>query len=213
MSVDLLDRVHSSASELLSLVDTLLVAHGAPADHPAWAAARQVGATPQAAVELFDGLDATRLRHASARLRSGGSEMTGVLASVPETGWTGAGADAYVTTRHALDSFVDDVENRLLGTADQIDAVADWIDRSRDAIARDLAACLGSQEAVRLRSGDEAQAASAAASIAARVLEAVGDCIAAGWQVHADCQGDLDAGVWRGPDAAGVVSINRIEVR
>lgn len=213
MSVDLLDRVHSSASELLSLVDTILAAHGAPAEHSVWAATRRVGATPQAAVEHFDGLDATRLRHASGRLRSDASEMMGVLASVPETGWAGAGANAYFTTRHALDGFVDDIENRLHGTADQIDAVADWIDGSRDAIARDLAACLGSREAVLLRSGDGPQAASAAAGIAARVLGVVADCIEAGWQVHADWQGGLDASAWRGPDAAGVVSINHIEVQ
>jgi hypothetical protein len=213
MSADLLDRVRPSAGELLSMVDTMLVVHGAPAEHPVWAAARRVGATPQAAVEHFDDLDATRLRLASTRLRGNAREVTGVLASVPEAGWTGAGADAYVARRHALDGFVDDIDNRLIATADHVDTIADWIDGSRDAIARDLAECLGSQDAVLIRSPEESQAASAAAGIAARVLTVVADCIDAGWRVHADWQGRLDVGAGQRPDTAAAVSLNHIQIR
>jgi hypothetical protein len=139
--------------------------------------------------------------------------LAGALAGISETSWTGAGSEAYARTRTALCQFSDESDARLRATSDHIDAVADWVDQSRETIARRLAACLSSTEAVLIRSGDEAGAAQAAADLAARILDDVAGCVDAGWRVHADWHGALSADRWRGPDVGGPDFIHQIEVR
>jgi uncharacterized protein YukE len=212
MSADMLDRVQVAASDLLSRVDVALGTYGAPPAHPVWVQARRVGATPGAAVAHFERLDAARLRDAADRLRSSASDVSAALADMPDMTWAGAAAAAYAAKRDALDGFANAADDRWRATADQMKAVAEWVDGSRSRIARDLASCLASHEAVVVRTGDGAQVALAAADLAERVLRSVAACVDDGWNVHAGWLGALDPAGWTEP-VTDVGVPDRVEFR
>jgi hypothetical protein len=217
VSVDMLGRIHAAAADLLDRVESVLATQGAPRDHPVWRASRRVGASPEAAVEHFVALDATRLYDAADRIRSD-AEVLAVSASASlrqhdEIAWSGHAADSYSAARDGAASYLADVDDRLRDTAQHVDDVAAWVSRSRDEIARSLALCLSSRQAVTLHTGNDIEASGAAADVAAHVLTVVGDCVDAAWHLHDGWQGQLANATWKGPIGITTPSVGRIEIQ
>lgn len=187
--MDLLDRVRPAAEDLLGRIDTALRTHGAPGGHPVWALVRQVGAMPADAFAHLALLDAEPLRDTAASLRAAAAEWPGIVASLPtEVGSEGVAAQAYASSWPAVAGDLDGLTDGLSSTGRYAAEVADWIDGSRAALAREVATCLGSREALVLRGAPpgavDSAAILAAAEIGARVLGAVAGALDAGWQVR-----------------------------
>jgi len=186
---DLLDRVYPTAADLLGRVDRALLTLGAPASHPIWTVMRPVGATPSDAVEHFVTLDTGPLLDAAGSVKSATSEWNDIVAGLPRTIQSeGIAAEAYANALPGMVAHLDDLTGGLDDTAAFLLAVAEWIARSRRSLAGTLASCLGSREAVTLRSGtsggiDPAMVV-AAADIGAQVLAMVSHCLDDGWQVR-----------------------------
>ena len=97
--------------------------------------------------------------------------------------WSGPAGSSYDEARTALLRHLDEGPESLVGrlesTAGYADALADWVEGSRWAVARVLAEVLGSTEAVRVRAATApgagpAVGSGAAAEIATRVLSVLG---------------------------------------
>ncbi|MBO0869689.1 MAG: hypothetical protein J2P15_14095, partial [Micromonosporaceae bacterium] len=143
-------------------------------------------------------------------LRDTAQHYTTEAAATPApVGWAGPSAEAYRNSWRALADHLaggpESMADRLRHTASYVDDVADWLARTRDALAMTLAECLGSREAVRLRTpapaGGSAQRAhtAAAATIAVEVLRCAAEALDAGEQLRSRWAGRLDELAYRPP--------------
>ncbi|MEU8259303.1 hypothetical protein AB0C02_01585 [Micromonospora sp. NPDC048999] len=181
--MDALDRLAEPGLDLLARVDTLLAA-GAPEGHRLWPLLRRMQVLPGAAVREFLDLHPAPLAdagHAVRRLIRGYDDACAMLAD--PVAWSGPAASAYDEARTALLRHLDEGPESLVGrlesTAGYADALADWVEGSRLALARALADVLRSAEAVTVHSataaaGDGRVGALAAAEIGTRVLSVLG---------------------------------------
>ncbi|MCW3844552.1 hypothetical protein ONA70_31185 [Micromonospora yasonensis] len=182
--MDALDRLAEPGLDLLARVDTLLAA-GAPEGHRLWPLLRRMQVLPGEAVREFLELHPAPLAgagHAVRRLVRGYDDTCAMLTD--PVAWSGPAAAAYDEARNALLRHLDEGSESLVGrlesTAGYADALADWVEGSRLALARALAEVLRSAEAVTVhvagRPGVDAGRAGAlaAAEIAARVLGVLG---------------------------------------
>jgi hypothetical protein len=195
--MDLLDRVLGPASDLLTRVDDSLLRHGAPPGHPVWTALQRVGALPSAAVAHVASLDPVGIRAGAHPIQPLSGRVRQEIAAGPVAldsrgvgpdrfmaRWTDLSAQVAGDNRPGRGSFTD----RLDATVTLLEDVADWATTARRDLAGELGACLGSAEAVQVRSasgGPTRESAQAAADIAERVLDAVGRGLDDGWQVYA----------------------------
>jgi uncharacterized protein YukE len=190
--MDRLDHVAGDAARLLRRVDEILTVAGAPPTHPVWAALRRVRLLPADAVDAVAALHPAALDETAPDLRVLATRYADVAESLPapgapQKGWSGEAADAYDAARRQLgDHLSGDPESlaeRLEASADLVDALVDWMRRSRAALAGALAQALGSAEAVTLLTGASAGGdapapapeAQAAADIAERVLHTIAE--------------------------------------
>jgi hypothetical protein len=231
MMADLLGRVAGPARDLLDRVDGALLAAGAPAEHPIWPLLRRVGALPGELVARLADAAPEAVVSAADPLRHTARRYTAEVAATPAPiAWSGPSAEAYRVTWQALGDHLatgtaataatagaataattrtatapDSMADRLCATASYMDDVGGWLSRSRNAMAMTLAECLGSREAVRLRTptpaGGSAQRAhtAAAATIAVAVLRCAADALDAGEQLRSRWAGRLDELAYRPP--------------
>ncbi|SBT54054.1 hypothetical protein [Micromonospora narathiwatensis] len=181
--MDALDRLAEPGLDLLARVDTLLAA-GAPEGHRLWPLLRRMQVLPGAAVREFLDLHPAPLAdagHAVRRLTRGYDDACTLLAD--PVAWSGPAASAYDEARTTLLRHLDEGPESLVGrlesTAGYADALADWVEGSRLALARALADVLRSAEAVTVCAAtaagrDDRAGALAAAEIATRVLAVLG---------------------------------------
>jgi hypothetical protein len=180
--MDALDRLAGPAHDLLSRVDATLSRTGAPADHPLWPLLGRLRGLPGEAVATVAALRPAPLSAAGSDLRT----LSGQYAQRPARpggtagDWRGPAAAAFTTRWAGLCAHVEHgLAGRLTDSAGYAEAVADWIGRTRLAVARTLALVMTSAEAVAVAyEADPAQVARAAADIAARVLGTVADAYA-----------------------------------
>lgn len=186
--MDALDRLAEPGLDLLRRVDTLLAA-GAPEGHRVWPLLRRLQVLPGDAVRGFLDLHPAPLATAGHAVRRLVRRYDDACAPLTDpVAWSGPAASAYDQARAALLRHLDEGPESLVGrlesTAGYADALADWVEGSRLALARALAEVLRSAEAVTVlaatsgrvpsRSGDAG--AVEAAEIAARVLAVL--CVA-----------------------------------
>ncbi|MDG4778722.1 hypothetical protein O7614_03555 [Micromonospora sp. WMMD961] len=186
--MDALDRLAEPGLDLLRRVDTLIAA-GVPEGHRVWPLLRRMQVLPGDAVRGFLDLHPAPLAsagHAVRRLVRGYDDVSAALTD--SVLWSGPAATAYGQQRaallHHLDEGPDSLVGRLESTAGYADALADWVEGSRLALARTLADVLRSAEAVAVvaatgvstRSGPVGPGVADAAEIAARVLAVL--CVA-----------------------------------
>jgi uncharacterized protein YukE len=187
--MDLLDRVYPVAGDLLARVDQALLTLGAPPNHPIWTVMRTVGATPSDAVAHLVTLAPAQLTEAAQAVTRSMSEWHDIVAGLPRSiDSQGVAAEAYTNAWPGIAAHLDDLAGGLDDASAFLRATADWIARSRRSLAGTLASCLGSREAVTLRSttmtGTDHSAILAAADIGAQVLAMVAHCLDDGWQVR-----------------------------
>jgi hypothetical protein len=173
--MDALDQLAGSATALLDRVDSAIVASGAPGGHPIWPLLRRLGALPGAATSTIAGLRPAPLAAAGPSLHSLIEVYEQRGETIADSGsWEGAGAEVFGAHRAALSAHLGEMAGKLAATEGFSTAVAEWIEESRAALARELAAVLGSREAVTVTvEPPGSPAAVAAAEIGARVLAAV----------------------------------------
>ncbi|MET8229666.1 hypothetical protein ABZS77_03175 [Micromonospora sp. NPDC005298] len=188
--MDPLDRLAEPGLDLLHRVDALLAA-GVPEGHRVWPLLRRMQVLPGDAVRGFLDLHPAPLTgagHAVRRLVRGYDDVSAALTD--PVLWSGPAASAYGQERAALlrhlDEGPDSLVGRLESTAGYADALADWVEGSRLALARTLADVLRSAEAVAvvaataagppLPPGPVGPGVADAAEIAARVLAVL--CVA-----------------------------------
>ncbi|MEH1167881.1 hypothetical protein V6V47_21090 [Micromonospora sp. CPCC 205539] len=188
--MDPLDRLAEPGLNLLRRVDTLLAA-GVPEGHRVWPLLRRMQVLPGDAVRGFLDLHPAPLAgagHAVRRLVRGYDDVSAALTD--PVLWSGPAASAYgqerATLLRHLDEGPDSLVGRLESTAGYADALADWVEGSRLALARTLADVLRSAEAVTVvattaagtspRPGPVGPGVADAAEIAARVLAVL--CVA-----------------------------------
>ena len=210
--MDLLDRVHPIARELLTRVDATLLSSGAPDDHPIWPLLRRLGALPGEAVDHLAELAPETLSVTAGALRDRADGYRSWTASVPVVeAWRGPAAEGFAARWSTLAGHLagdeETMAGRLVDTARYLEDVTAWLARARREVAGALAECLGSAEAATLHAAPTGRTAGgdvpggvgtaaaarglvvAAATIGAHVLAAVAD-------VLDDGQHTLDA--WRG---------------
>ncbi|SCE76220.1 hypothetical protein [Micromonospora chokoriensis] len=188
--MDALDRLAEPGLDLLRRVDSLIAA-GVPEGHRVWPLLRRMQVLPGDAVRGFLDLHPAPLAdagHAVRRLVRGYDDVSAALTDAAL--WSGPAATAYGQQRaallHHLDEGPDSLVGRLESTAGYADALADWVEGSRLALARTLADVLRSAEAVAVvaatasgaspRPGPVGPGVADAAEIAARVLAVL--CVA-----------------------------------
>ncbi|MFG1867482.1 hypothetical protein [Micromonospora arborensis] len=188
--MDALDRLAEPGLDLLRRVDRLIAA-GVPEGHRVWPLLRRMQVLPGDAVRGFLDLHPAPLAsagHAVRRLVRGYDDVSAALTD--SVLWSGPAATAYGQQRAALlrhlDEGPDSLVGRLESTAGYADALADWVEGSRLALARTLADVLRSAEAVAVvaatatgvstRPGPVGPGVADAAEIGARVLAVL--CVA-----------------------------------
>jgi len=182
--MDALDRLAEPGLDLLRRVDTLLAA-GAPEGHRVWPLLRRMQVLPGEAVRHFLELQPAPLAAAGRTTRGLIRGYDDACAALTDPVlWSGPAASSYGQARAALLRHLDEGPESLVGrlesTAGYADALADWVEGSRLALARALADVVRSAEAVRVVAATAAPAAgyqgavrpgaTEAAEIAARVL-------------------------------------------
>jgi hypothetical protein len=125
--------------------------------------------------------------------------------------WEGAGANAFRDRWAGLVQFADAVDQRFIATAEFLADVAQWMQHSRDELAIEMAACLGSREAMAIKVDLDHR--TAAADLAERILAAAASCLDQGWDLRAQWADRLGDVPWRKPSGPGVVSVTHLEVR
>lgn len=189
--MDALDRLAEPGLDLLRRVDTLLAA-GAPEGHHVWPLLRRMQVLPGEALRHFVDLSPGPLAAAGQAVRRHVHGYDRACAALTDPVlWSGPAAAAYGQTRTALLRHLDEGPESLVGrleaTAGYADALADWVEGSRLAVARALAEAIGSAEAVTVvtatsvtrvtsHSGPSSPGGVAAAEIAARLLAVL--CVA-----------------------------------
>ncbi|GGO04953.1 hypothetical protein [Micromonospora parathelypteridis] len=188
--MDALDRLAEPGLDLLRRVDRLIAA-GVPEGHRVWPLLRRMQVLPGDAVRGFLDLHPAPLAgagHAVRRLVRGYDDVSAALTD--SVLWSGPAATAYGQQRTALLRHLDEGPESLVGrlesTAGYADALADWVEGSRLALARTLADVLRSAEAVAVvaataagastRPGPVGPGVADAAEIGARVLAVL--CVA-----------------------------------
>jgi hypothetical protein len=213
--MDPLDRVGGAARDLCERIDATLMSLGAPAGHPVWSLLRRVGATTATAVSHVAATRPDETRAAAAALRRVATGRRTALDALPgRLEGRGAAVEAYAARAGEIadDLGVTGHGGRLDATVDYLDAVAAWIDASRHALARELAVCLGSREAVTLRAagfrwpagsgwppgvagsdraGPGGAAIVVAADLGTRVLRVIAAGVDEGWAVRSRFVGAL----------------------
>ncbi|MBQ1027751.1 hypothetical protein [Micromonospora sp. C95] len=183
--MDFLDRLAEPGLDLLERVDTLLAA-GAPEGHRVWPLLRRMQVLPGDALRGFLDLRPGPLATAGHAVRRHVHGYDHACAALTDPVlWSGSAATAYGQSRAALLRHLDEGPESLVGrleaTAGYADALADWVEGSRLAVARALAEAIGSAEAVAVvaitsvgrttaGTGATGSGAVAAAEIGARVL-------------------------------------------
>jgi hypothetical protein len=206
--MDLLDRVHPVAAELLDRVDASLLARGAPADHPIWPLLRRVGALPGEAVAHLAAVAPDGLTDPADELRRHADGYRARADEVPmPAAWRGPAAEAYTARWSALSAHLagtgpDSLAGRLADTASYLDDVSAWLTRARRALAGTVAECLGSAEAVTLRTASGTAAVVAAATVGAHVLATVAEVVDDGRTIPERWAGRLDELNYRPPAPA-----------
>jgi hypothetical protein len=201
---DALDHLATAAAPLLHRVDVALAEAGAPGDDPLWPLLRRVRALPSAAVAAVVAWRPAPLEAGGAPLRMLAHRCREALDPVPrEVAWEGASAEAYAMRWSSLNAHVsgpdsDSVAERLEQTAAYLGETAEWISRSRLAVAHGVADVLGSAEAVALVTGLE-PAGPAAARIAEHVLAPVAMAWEEGQRLWERWRGRLDESLYRTP--------------
>ena len=176
--MDALDRLAGPALELLSRVDATLTRSGAPDGHPLWPLLRRLRVLPGDAVAAVAALRPAPLAAAGPALRALSGQYAQPHATPPD--WQGPAAAAFTARWTTLSGYVGDgLAERLADTASYAQAVADWVGRTRLAVARTVATAMASEQALTLGTDAEpGEAVRAAADIAARVLGTVADAYA-----------------------------------
>ncbi len=189
--MDALDRLAEPGLDLLRRVDNLL-AGGAPEGHRVWPLVRRMQVLPGDALRSFLDLRPAPLAGAGHAVRRHVHGYDHACAALTDPLlWSGSAAAAYGQSRAMLLRHLDEGPESLVGrleaTAGYADALADWVEGSRLAVARALADVIGSAEAVAgvatpalcrvpSHSRPSAPGSAAAAEIAARVLAVL--CVA-----------------------------------
>jgi hypothetical protein len=211
--MDLLDRVYPVAQGLLDRVDATLVAGGAPADHPIWPLLRRLGALPGELVAQVTGVGVDGLTGAGDALRQQASGYRHRADEVPmPAAWRGPAADAFGAGWSGLSGHLaggpDTLAGRLDDTASYLDEVAAWLTRARRSLAGTVAECLGSAEAVTLRSVPDTVPSTvlAAATIGVHLLTTAADVLDDGQAVHDRWDGRLTELVYHPPTPAAASS-------
>jgi hypothetical protein len=212
--MDLLDRVYPVARDLLDRVDSTLLAGGAPPDHPVLPLLRRLGALPGEVVTHLAGVAPDGLAGAGDALRgqAGGYRERADAVPMPAA-WRGPAAETFAVTWSGLSAHLagggpDTLAGRLDETAGYLDDVAAWLARARRALAGRVAQCLGSAEAVTLRSVPDTvpRTVAAAATVGAHLLGAAAEVLDDGQAVHDRWAGRLAELVYRPPSAAALSS-------
>ncbi len=212
--MDLLDRVYPVARDLLDRVDASLAAGGAPADHPVLPLLGRLGALPGEVVAHVAGLTTDGLAGAAEALRRQADGYRERTDAVPmPAAWRGPAAEAFGATWSGLSAHLagggpDTLAGRLDDTAGYLDEVAAWLTRARRALAGTVAECLGSAEAVTLRSVPDTvpRTVAAAATIGAHLLGTAAEVLDDGQAVHDRWAGRLAELVYRPPSVAALSS-------
>jgi hypothetical protein len=163
--MDLLDRIHPPARDLLDRIDAALIAGGAPAGHPILPLLRRLGALPGDVVAHLAAVVPEPLTSAGDPVRREADGYESGQASVPvPAAWRGPAAESFAaqwsTVSGHLAGDPASMAGRLGSTAAYLDDVVAWLLRGRRALAGALAECLGSAEAVTLRAAPAAARAS-----------------------------------------------------
>ncbi|MFC8847745.1 MULTISPECIES: hypothetical protein [unclassified Micromonospora] len=221
--MDALDRLAEPGLDLLGRVDTLL-AGGAPEGHRLWPLLRRIQVLPGDAVRGFLDLHPAPLTGAGHAVRGLVRAYDEVCRTLTDpAAWSGPAASAYDQARAGLLRHLDEGPESLVGrleaTAGYADALADWVEGSRLALARALADVLGSAEAVRVRaatvSGAEPGGAGllAAADIAHRVLAVLGVAYDGAETLLRQWSPSLAETTWRGSTPTGLYHDSPLRVR
>jgi hypothetical protein len=184
--MDLLDRVYPVAEPLLHQVDSSLLSNGAPAGHPIWPLLCRLGALPGELVAHLVTVTPAGLTGASDSLRGHADGYRHRVDEVPmPAAWRGPAAEAYGAAWAGLSTHLaggpDTLAGRLDDTASYLGDVAAWVGRSRRALAGTLAECLGSAEALALRTGPGTEAA---ATIGAHLISTAAELLDDGQALH-----------------------------
>jgi hypothetical protein len=189
--MDLLDRVLEPGTDLLARVDDILLRTGAPAGHSVWSSLSKVGALPSAAVAAVAALSPTDIRAIAEHLTEVGDGLRDLPDTVPpRLESRGLIADGLTDAWRTLADQISGgpagpgLTGRLAAGAAQLESIATWAADARRDLAAEIGACLGSAEAVLVRSATdtpEAHSTQAAADIAECVLTAVARSIDDGW--------------------------------
>jgi uncharacterized protein YukE len=181
--MDRLDYLLTAAEPLLTRVDQVLSAAGAPAGHEVWPELRRVRLLPGDAARAVAALHPAAVADAAPELRAQAQACADTADTLPlATSWTGDAADAYESARRRtaeqLTATPDSLSHRMTATADLADALTDWMTRARQELAGTLAGVLISAEALTLSTGvgfPQPGETRAAADVAALLLRTVGD--------------------------------------
>jgi uncharacterized protein YukE len=182
--MDRLDDLLDTARPMLDRVDQMLSVVGAPGEHRVWGELRRVRLLPGDAARAVATLRPAALGEAGPEIRAEARACVQIAAGLPPPEeWTGAAAEAYDETRQRtaaqLSGGNESLDERMEATADLAEALRDWMQQTRDDLARALAEALGSSEAAALTAAGGMPPAEAdilgAADIAASLLQVVAD--------------------------------------
>jgi len=181
--MDHLEVTLAAAAPLLARVDEVLNTVGAPAEHPVWSQLRRVRLLPGDAVRAVAALDPVSFFAAVPPIREDARTCAALAADLPPPDtWEGEAADAYDDRRTRIATHLagadDSVQERLEATADLAQALAEWMTRTRGAVAAALAETMTSSAAATLAAPGQfaaADQAAAAADVAAHLLTAVAE--------------------------------------
>ncbi|KUL32302.1 hypothetical protein [Actinoplanes awajinensis] len=182
--MDQLDRLLTVAEPLLSRVDQVLSAAGAPEGHQVWPELRRVRLLPGDAARSVGALRPAVVAEAVPELRAHARACADTADALPlATSWTGDAADAYEALRRRtaeqLNAGPNSLSRRMTATADLADTLTDWMTHSRNALASALAEALTSAESLILTTPGATfpgvPETRAAADIAALLLRTIAD--------------------------------------
>ncbi|MFI1994595.1 hypothetical protein [Actinoplanes sp. NPDC020271] len=181
--MDRLDHLLTTAEPLLTRVDQVLSATGAPAGHDVWPQLRRVRLLPGDAARAVAALHPAAVAETVPELRVQAQACADTADALPLAAtWTGDAAEAYESARRRtaeqLNLGPESLSRRMTATADLADALSGWMTRTRAGLAGTLAGVLTSAEALTLVAGagfPRPEETRAAADVAAVLLRSVGD--------------------------------------
>jgi len=183
--MDPLDDLLPTARPLLDRVDQMLTVAGAPADHRIWDELRRVRLLPGDAARAVASLQPVALGAAGPEIRAEAQACAEVAAGLPAPGeWSGPAAEAYDEARQRMAAQLsggdESLDERLEATADLAEALREWMEHTRDELARVVAEALGSSEAAALMSAAATMPPPdadivGAADVAAAILRVIAD--------------------------------------